>query len=569
MPKVPRKYRKHSLPPNARVWDYVVYPVRMIQAYAKRMTFVFGWRFLVFLCASQMFLKGAAYYLSASMMLPLLKNAFGVDAFHFQMYMMITMIPWSLKPLIGLLSDFFLVCGYHKRPWLMSGFVVGMMSCASLFMAYQRASALWTALCFCGVQYQVALFDLMSEAAYSAKMREHPYTGSDVITLTQGYQHVGGLVAMSFVGPMADHSLFHALFIITTCVCAMPVVPSLLGWLPEERFPHGVPEGNATTCMERANVHRVETPHADRWMVFVIAFTGIASLVSTLVSTFGDAGYGLVLALLLTAASLLGAYHVFPPLIFRVALYQVLVLVGAPSLRGAMDYFYTAGETCVPGGPHFSFAYYQTYAGLVGTACSLLGSFAYQMLLSGMRFRSVFILTSVLEGIVGLNDLFIVTRLNVKWGIPDKVAYIVGEAVMEPFFTTLNYIPAIALLSLACVEGMESSTFAFLAGINNFAYMISRLSGAFLFKTAGVRTSEPCNFDALPLLLLVCHSILPLVVGVGFAFLIPSTHQDEQLDSNGVPVIVQQVEEFDMLGSEEEDDEDNILGSADSEMELL
>jgi hypothetical protein len=271
----------------------------------------------------------------------------------------------------------------------------------------------------------------------------------------------------------------------------------------------------------------------------------------------------------------MGAYFVFPRLIFRVALYQVILLVGAPSIAGAMDYFYTADETCVPGGPHFSFAYYQTYAGIVGTACSLLGSVVYQMLLSGMRFRNVFILTSILDGVTGLNDVFIVTRLNLKWHIPDHVAYIVGEAVMEPFFTMLNYIPAMALLSRACVEGMESSIFAFLAGINNFAYMISRLGGAFLFKSAGVRTSVPCNFDALPILIVICHCILPLVVGVGGAFLIPNTHQDERLNPDGTPVPHETLQDVDEFSLEErnpfssDDDQEDMLGSADSEMELI
>ena len=434
---------------------------------------------------------------------------------------------------------------------------------------------MWTALCFCGVQYQVALFDLMSEAAYSTKMREHPYTGSDVITLTQSYQHIGGLIAMSFVGPMADHHLFPALFIITTCVCAVPLVPSLLGWLPEQRFPNGVPEG-IPDCLARVGVHRIEN-NQNRWMVAVIAFTGLASPAAALVSNFGDAGYGLILALFLTAAALMGAYFVFPQLIFRVALYQVIILVGAPSLRGAMDYFYTADEACIPGGPHFSFAYYQTYAGLVGTACSLFGSVAYQVLLSGMRFRNVFILTSILDGLIGLSDLFIVTRLNIRMGISDKVAYIVGEAVMEPFLTMLNYVPAMALLSRACVEGMESSIFAFLAGINNFAYMISRLSGAFIFKSVGVRTDVPCNFDALPFLILLCHCVFPLVVGVAGAFLIPNTHQDERLNADGTPVPHEDLEDVDEFSLEEDnpfssndsEEEEGFLGSADSEMELI
>ena len=100
--RVPAFYKKHQLPASPTWRDWVSYPYHVVRAYVTRMLRVFGWRFLLFLCASQLFLKGAAYYLSLSVMLPLLKNVFGVDAFRFQMYMMITMIPWSIKPILGM-----------------------------------------------------------------------------------------------------------------------------------------------------------------------------------------------------------------------------------------------------------------------------------------------------------------------------------------------------------------------------------------------------------------------------------------------------------------------------------
>jgi hypothetical protein len=191
-----------------------------------------------------------------------------------------------------------------------------------------------------------------------------------------------------------------------------------------------------------------------------------------------------------------------------------------------MDYFYTADEACNLGGPHFSYAYYQTYAGIVGTMCSLAGSFLYKALLSKMRFRRVFILTAILNGLIGLSDLMIVLRVNRKLGIPDHVAYIVGEAVFEPVFTMLYYIPCMALVSRSCVQGMEASTFAFLAGTANFAFMISRLSGALIFQSAGIKTQPPCNFDHLWILILVCHCLSPLIIRSVASVLIPDTHQD-------------------------------------------
>lgn len=539
MAEAPAFYTIYKLPENARLKDYLCYPHRTIYSYVTRTVRVFGWRFLIFLCASQLLLKGMASYMSAAIMFPLLKNVLDVQAYWFQLYSMMAMIPWSIKPIIGLLSDFYLIGGYHKRFWLYNGLFSGMLGCGLLLLFYNLQSTWGITACFFAIQYQVAIFDLMSEARYSEAMREHPYTGTDLVTLVQGYQHVGGLIAMCFVGTMADAALYRTLFIILSLTCVLPLLPTLLGWLPEVQYPSGIPMGNPT-CLSRAGILLVDSPEqlSSPWMIAVIAFTGLGAPIAALVSTLASSGYGASLAIVLMSAILLGAYHVFPPLAFRVALYQVIVVLSSPSIGGAMDYFYTSGEQCVPGGPNFSLSYYMTFAGIVGTACSLASVYLYQWVLSGFQFRTVLLVTSVLKGLVGLSDLFIVTRTNIALGIPDKTAYIVGEAVMEPVIGMLNYIPIMTLLSRACPPGMESSVFAFLAGIYNFGSMVSNIAGAFIFQAAGVRTTEPCNFDSLWVLILVCHVGLPLVAGIGCLGLIPRAHQTDVMDLNGQVVVV-------------------------------
>ena len=77
---------------------------------------------------------------------------------------------------------------------------------------------------------------------------------------------------------------------------------------------------------------------------------------------------------------------------------------------------------------------------------------------------------------------------------------------------------------------MESSTYAFMAGITNFSWIGSRLVGALIYDAAGVRTTEPgCNFDALWWLVLVFNIVLPMVVGAFSAFLVPDVYQTESL----------------------------------------
>jgi MFS family permease len=363
-----------------------------------------------------------------------------VDAAHLQYLMLIIMVPWSVKPILGLLSDLTVVGGYHKRAWLLLALAMGTSATlvAVLCRAVGVAGPFAFALCFMGIQFQIALYDLLSESTYSAIMRDHPETGSDIVTAVQAYQHAGGTIAMLFVGVLADHGQYYALFGILAALCAAPLVPTVLGWLPEERVEWplatsaaGRAQYGSHSCLARTRnfvsrnfflVNRNQLTR-DAGMIAIIAFTGIAAPVTAVVANLMDPALGLSVALLFTIAALLGAFFVFPPMIARIALYQVLTTLASPRLGSAMDYFYTADAQCLPGGPHFSYVFYQTYAGLVGAIMTLFAVVLYVVVLGKLRFRTVLVVTTVLAGAVGASDLFIVTRTNVKMGISDQAAY--------------------------------------------------------------------------------------------------------------------------------------------------
>jgi hypothetical protein len=234
----------------------------------------------------------------------------------------------------------------------------------------------------------------------------------------------------------------------------------------------------------------------------------------------------LVILLWIMAAT----YLIFPRMMFRIALFQALVMLSRPSIGRALDYFYTT--SCMGDrGPNFPFWFYTTVATVIGTLASLLGSALYQRYLKNITFRKVLIGTQLLSGATGASDLFLVTRANVALGIPDKAAYLCGEAIAEPLIYSLNNAPARTLLSKVVPKGLESSCYAFQAGIGNFAMMISEMSGALIFEAAGIRTgSSDCNFSALWWLVLVCHVSLPILGGVPASWLVPNIYPHEKIE---------------------------------------
>lgn len=486
-----------------------------IKSYGKRLNRILGWKFLIYLVFSQLILKGGLRTLIISIMLPIYRDS--IDAGTLQLYMMLMMLPWALKPLLGLLSDLILLGGYKKRGWILIGCLLATGSAIALFFTANLPLAF--TMCMMGIQFQIAIVDLLSEAKFSEIRQEQPELGSDASTLAQGLQSIGAIIVMVFIGILADAKLFMIAFIIIGGCVISPIVPTLLGWLPEIRV-QGV---KLIHFVDREQLYR------DRWIIGVVAFCGVSSFISGAVANFANPIAGLVTAGGLLVCCLAGCWYAFPRGVTSVALYQVISIISSPGMGSAMDYYYTADQVCLPDGPHFSYAFYLSFTGIAGAIIALFGVIFYQAVLSKLPFRPVLIITTILGSLAGISDLIIIMRWNIALGISDKASYLLGEAILEPFIGQLGWIPVSALIALSVDPDMAASSFAFLAGISNFAYMTKELSGVIIYTAAGIVTNTPCNFDNLALLILMCHIVLP-IMAVPAVFMIPNIRQDQTLD---------------------------------------
>jgi MFS family permease len=486
-----------------------------VKQYGLRVWRVCGWRFILFLIVSQFAGKGLLMTLVERIMLPLFKEHVGAALL--QQYVMATMLPWSLKPVVGICADYILIFGFRKRGWLLVSLLLGCVGAALLFFVTQIGLLV---VGFVLLNVELSVYDLLTEAKYSELRKKYPSTGSDLTTLAQGMQTVGVLLGSIIIGPLADRALYTVLFAIILALAILPLAPTVLGWLSEKRVSNAKP----ISCFNGAQL-REEWP-----LVCLVVCSGFAGLlVSLLVTTASSPLIGLGLAIGFLVAILIGAVKFFDGLMSSIALYQVLVTVSQPSIGTYLDFFYTANATCLPNGPHFDWTYYMTYAGTVGNITALISVIIYQVLFSKLRFRPVLLITTVLIAIASASDLVIVMRWNVALGISDRIAYMIGEAVLEPAIYAMNWIPVSALIALASPKGKEATCFAFLAGVSNFARMVAELSGSVIIET--VTDGNNCDFGALWWTVLLCHIALPVIIGVAAVFLIPDIRQDEAVQN--------------------------------------
>ena len=225
-------------------------------------------------------------------------------------------------------------------------------------------------------------------------------------------------------------------------------------------------------------------------------------------------------------------------------------------MPGPLDFFFTAGPSCVPNGPNFSYTYYQTFTSIVGYLAGAGGVAIFYRYFSKRSFQTTFYITTAIRVLASLFDLMLVTRTNQTffqgWIWPfrllqeDKVFYFLGDAIVYQAVTMMDFMPMVMLTSKMCPKGLECTTYAILAGFSNFGQVISNTIGsllvAFVFPivmsassgsevataTGGASTATTgCDFSNLPYLLIVGHLLMPLLVIPLIPLLVPSQRMDE------------------------------------------
>ena len=191
----------------------------------------------------------------------------------------------------------------------------------------------------------------------------------------------------------------------------------------------------------------------------VITLCGLAAPLLSLLTTYADLVVGLAFAAAIILAFTMATYHIFPTSFFWIFLAIVLTSLNWISIGSAMGYYYTASNECVPDGPNFSYTYYITITGIVGSVVNFLAVVLYQNFLSSWKFRPVLIFTIVIGSLASVVDLIIIMRWNIAIGIPDKVFFLLGNAVFENLVGIMQSIPLSSIYAKIAPPGMESAVF--------------------------------------------------------------------------------------------------------------
>jgi folate/biopterin transporter len=383
----------------------------------------------------------------------------------------ILVLPWTVKPLYGFMSDAFPLFGYRRRSYLVLSGLVGFGSYALL--AYSGISVTdeasksmvltVTIVLLMLSSASIAFSDVVADGIVVTKTREANERGDDpaiaggLQSLCWGSAAIGGLISAYFSGSLLETMSPRQVFGIASF---LPLLVMGMSLLIDEK-PMGkdlVTNGAATEKLESDSFEAIKQQISSLWEA-------------------------------------LCQPSIFKPVLF------IFLWQATPTSEGAMLYFLTND---IGFGPEFL-----GRVRLITAASSLFGVWLYQKTLRTVPIKSVLLWTSVASVPLGLTNLLLISHYNRELGIPDS-AFVLGDDVALSILGELAFLPTLVLACRLCPAGVEAVLFATLMSIYNGASTVGTELGAGLTKILGVTERD---FSNLALLTIICNlsSLLPLV----------------------------------------------------------
>ncbi|PNT33940.1 hypothetical protein POPTR_006G266000v4 [Populus trichocarpa] len=357
-----------------------------------------------------------------------------------QIYQGIISIPWLVKPLWGLVTDFLPIFGYRRRPYLIFAGLLGTFS-TLLLSFHENLHIVFALLSMTAGSTGAAIADVTIDACVVQNSNIRPSLAADMQSLCALSSSIGALMGFSLSG----------------------IFVHLIG-------PKGV-------------FGLLSIPY------------GLVFLVGILLDEpfMPDFSYRQVNQKLLDASKAMWRTLKFPD-VWRPCVYMYLSLALSINIHEGLFYWYTDSKD----GPSFS----QENVGFIfsiGSIGSLLGALLYQNVLKDHPFRNLLFWTQLLFGLSGMLDLMLVLRLNLKFGIPDYFFIVIDESVSQ-MITRLKWMPLLVLSSKLCPPGIEGTFFALLMSIDNIGVLSSQWGGGVILHLLNVTRTR---FDNLWLAILI------------------------------------------------------------------
>ncbi|CAA0404695.1 unnamed protein product [Arabidopsis thaliana] len=413
----------HVVERESNLRSVVCGPVRWLKMLASKL----HWSYVFAVVSNCGINQGFGYSLGHVATEYYMKDVQKIQPSEYQALFVITRIPWSIKPLWGILTDILPIYGFHRRPYFILAGVFGVVSL--LFISLQSNLHLYLALFWMTISSAaMAIADVTIDACTTYNSNKHPSLASDMQSLCSLSYSIGELLGFFMSGILVHLVGSKGVFGLLTFTFALV---SVVGVLFSEPRVHGFSFKQNFTNAMKAMWRTIKC--SDVW---------------------------------------------------QPSLYMFITRALGLDIKEGLFYWFTDSKD----GPLFA---QETVGFIlsIGSIGSILGVLLYNLRLKDHPFRKLFLWTQLLFALSGMFDLILVLRLNLKFGLPDYL-FIVVDGIVSKMIIRLTWMVIFVLNTKLCPHGIEGTFFALLMSIDNLGVLISSGLGGILLHVLKVTRTE-------------------------------------------------------------------------------
>ena len=357
-------------------------------------------------------------------------------------------MPWNLKVFIGFFSDTVPIRGQRRKPYMFFGTILCTTSWL-LFGLYPSEKAPIGIVClllFFAVLGMI-IADVMSDALVVERVKFEKKKGG-IQSVVWMLRFFGGVCGYLSSGWLMEYGNVHpkTIFFITGFVPLVTLLPSVY-FLEDQRVL--VKGTQKEESLEKLWIlwDTLQSPYIWKPMVFIYIFASGPNA--------GDAFSNFLLG----------------PLGFTESTYSYLLTIGMLS--------------------------------------QMAGAFIYRKYLSDVNWHKLFCITLFVGSCLSATQLILVSRLNVKWGIPD-IVFAFGDEIINDTVAFIIQMPTLVMCAALCPKGIEGVLYALMVCVNNIALSVGGAVSGALTDSLGITNT---NFEKLFELVLIASlaTLLPIL----------------------------------------------------------
>lgn len=380
----------------------------------------------------------------------------------------IATIPWIVKPIYGLISDSFPIFGFRRKPylfffgitaticWLLMSFWVDSISKALTIVLINQ-----TATAFCNVIGEALVVET------SQKQKEtDPDAGAKNVSMYFFIKSCGSLMTAFSSGALLEYMDKRKVFLITATFPIMIVASAIL--LKEVKVRSRGDHSSGIVIQGGSEYGAIPNEISQGQ-----ENTDLKSQISLFWSFLK-----------------MGA--IYKPVIF------IFLYMMTPSYGDPLFFFYTNVLQFSP--------MVMGRLRLIYGIATVLGILTYNKYLKNVSFKKIIWSTTLLSMTFNMFSIVVVSRFNLKLGIPDFWFCMTADALTTAL-GEINTMPLLVLACNICPKNIEGTLYAFLMSVINLGSLIANQFGAVLTNSLGITNSD---FHNLSWLIFIANIVLIL-----------------------------------------------------------